>query len=532
MTDSDDQGDGIMEDLLLPLSFDNISASSSASLDVEALLSKQSPASLIASIIPHLFHTDAGHRSAAERLLTSILSYKPSVSTSASPSPSINVSMLSITTASILSFIQTLTPSTEFNISNSTLQLMVNQLTHSTISIADNISNAIQSLTSIRPPLITDILELIQPIIKKDATVMIRCYALIFQIIPSDFMNCNENTLYEDIMQPLMDGLANEDDALLQMSLLEILETTGQNTEEGRGRTQELIQNWDNTNLDKILLRMVGYPKGDLHPFCAGAALRILAIKGGRVHVYVHVHSHSDSLMEEDPFMTGEEFVKVLLHFGRNMNGEIEKIGFIDGIATFCKLSEEKLEMVLENQELLEEWLNLRRGQSKLKAVVMSSVSNVLMGGLELEQQQEQVQVQAQAQDARKRSHAIKLKLFQMIGTANDVGRGQDSSELIMEYVKGQVVELRLAAYELLTGVARINMGSHMLMQFGGFFEFLCNRNLEVVKEGKVLKYALVNAVVESDVAGLLAEDIVKMLEQVVADGPFFVKQVRDVALV
>jgi hypothetical protein len=503
MTDTNNQDDEIMEDLLLPSFFDD-PTSALSSLDVEALLSKQPPSSLIASVIPHLFHADDSHQSAAELLLTSILSHRPS--------------LLPITTASILSFIQTLTPSTEFNISTSTLQLMVNQLTHTTVSIVDSISKAIQILTSIRPPLINKTLELILPMMtNNDATVMTRCYALIFQIIPSDFMNCNWNdsaidSLYQDIMQPLIDGLANENDVLLQMSLLEILETTGRNTEEGRGR-QELIQNWNNADLDKILLHMVGFPKGDLHPFCAGAALRILAIKGDQVH----------SRMEEDSLMTGEEFVNVLVHFGRKMNGEIEKIGFIDGITTFCSLSLRNLELVLENQELLEEWLNLRRGQSKLKAVVMSSLANVLISRLELEQLQEQ--------DLRNKSHATKLKLFQKIGIVNDLGRGQDSSEIIMDHVKGQVVELRLAAYGLLAGVARINLGAHMLMRFGGFFEFLCNRNLEVVKEGKLLKFALVNAVVESDVTGFLAEGTVKTLKQVVADGPFFVKQVWDVAL-
>ena len=217
------------------------------------------------------------------------------------------------------------------------------------------------------------------------------------------------------------------------------------------------------------------------------------------------------------------------------MNGEIEKIGFIDGISTFCEgeceSSERKLEMVLENQELLEEWMTLRRGQSKLKAVVMSSVATVIMQGLELELELESEQGAQRDASGRNASHATKLELFKKIGTVNDVGGGQDSTEIVMKYVMGQIVELRLAAYELLTAVANIHMGANTLMRFGGFFEFLCNRNLEIVREGKLLKYELVKAVVKSDVMGLLADGIVKMLKQVVADGPFFVKSVREVVM-
>jgi hypothetical protein len=59
----------------------------------------------------------------------------------------------------------------------------------------------------------------------------------------------------------------------------------------------------------------------------------------------------------------------------------------------------------------------------------------------------------------------------------------------------------------------------------------LCNRNLEIVKEGKELKYGLVKAIWNSEVRGLLTGDIVRALEQIVLDGAFYVKQVRDVAL-
>ena len=57
------------------------------------------------------------------------------------------------------------------------------------------------------------------------------------------------------------------------------------------------------------------------------------------------------------------------------------------------------------------------------------------------------------------------------------------------------------------------------------------NRDLEKVKEGREAKYAVVQAVLASPVSGLLAEEIVRQLEQYVAQGPHYRKPLNwDVA--
>eukprot|EP01083_Nonionella_stella_P205085 747173_1 len=203
------------------------------------------------------------------------------------------------------------------------------------------------------------------------------------------------------------------------------------------------------------------------------------------------------------------------------MSGEVEKIGFVDGISTYicCQKNNANasnaLKAVLGDRELLEEWLHLRMGQSKLKVVVMNSISKVLLSNL--------------VQNSEGQS--LCMSLYQSIGDINDVGAGHSTTEIIMEYVKSQLVELRLGVYELLTAVAKNDKGAHELMRYGGFFEFLCNRNLEIVKEGKELKFDLVKAIVHSEVIGLLASEVVEKLEQVIEDGPYYVKDNRHVAL-
>mmetsp|Transcript_16251 Transcript_16251/g.30736 ORF Transcript_16251/g.30736 Transcript_16251/m.30736 type:complete len:558 (-) Transcript_16251:2777-4450(-) len=526
--------------------FDNTTASSQpAVLSVDTLLHNLSttcsPKKIFESIVPHIFHKDPKHQQAAETLFVSIISHKPL--------------WLSDAATVMLSYVRSLTQEKGLDSSDSgikeessrmihciifypsTLKLMISQMSHTSVSIADLFSTTLETLCLLQPDEITDtVLDMLSSTLSStsssslsspmampdDATLMIRYYTLYFKIISAPTIKNNVNAKYQNVlMKPFLKALENDQDPLLQMGLLEILEQTS-------SMREDFFQNWCEPELDRALLKMVGQQVvptqqhpckkvqiqstgsgiggsgGDFHPFCSGAALRLLAIR------------------EHYQFLDRNDFVQVLMDYGgRNASaGEVEKIGFIDGITTFCchfdnsddnSNRNSNVDLILQNQELLNEWLTLRMGQSKLKAVVMNSVARVL--------------------EVKELLHSSRLELYQMIGKVNDVGRGEDTTQIIMQYVKGQVVELRLAAYGILTAVANVRMGAHMLMKFGGFFEFLCNRNLEIVKEGKELKYGLVMAVWNSEVKGLLADDIVRALEQVVLDGPFYVKQVRDVAL-
>lgn len=519
--------------------FDDTTASSQpAVLSVDTLLHNLSttcsPKKIFESIVPHIFHKDPKHQQAAETLFVSIISHKPL--------------WLSDAATVMLSYVRSLTQEKGLDSSGihciiypSTLKLMISQMSHTSVSIADLFSTTLETLCLLQPDEITDtVLDMISSTLSStssssslsspmtvpdDATLMIRYYTLYFKIISAPTIKNNVKDKYQNVlMKPFLSALENDQDPLLQMGLLEILEQTSVMRE-------DFFQNWYEPELDRALLKMVGqqvvptqqHPGkkvqiqstgsgiggsgGDFHPFCSGAALRLLAIR------------------EHYQFLDRNDFVQVLMDYGgRNAGGkgggEVEKIGFIDGITTFCchfdnsddnSNRNSNVDLILQNQELLNEWLTLRMGQSKLKAVVMNSVARVL--------------------EVKELLYSSRLELYQMIGKVNDVGRGEDTTQIIMQYVKGQVVELRLAAYGILTAVANVRMGAHMLMKFGGFFEFLCNRNLEIVKEGKELKYGLVMAIWNSEVKGLLADDIVRALEQVVLDGPFYVKQVRDVAL-
>lgn len=462
---------------------------------------------LFSELTPLLF--DPTHHHAAHHLLITFLKSNSNHETQT------KTQTRSMKVASyILSYTQKLQPSDTFVTSDAILQLFVSQLHSPVVSLATQSSQALETLCAIRPPVIERLLKsqqhghghghehehgILHPIPVEDSTIMIRYYTLIAKIIPPSDLSRHFDNYNSDgidtgmhLFQPFLNGLRDDNDPLLQLSLLEVLEQAG----------EELIRNdaWDGTDLDIILQSMTGNSNGSgastsLHPFDAGAALRILALR------------------ESSP----EKFYGMVQNFSREMSGEVEKIGFVDGLTTFCR-TDEGLAILLSKQsdnenELLSEWLSFRRGgQSKLKAVVMNSVAQVLKRDT--------------------LSHDLRLNLFKAIGIVNDVGGGRDSVEMIMKYVKSQIVELRFGAYELLTAVAGVETGANLLMRYGGFFEFCCNRNLEVVKEGKELKFGLVEAVHGSDIKGLLSDEVVKVLEQVIADGPYYVKGIQyDVAL-
>jgi hypothetical protein len=512
----------IIEELLFT-TFEDAEQSGQKKLDVNLLLNScDSPETLFLSIAPHLFNSDPQHQESAQTLLESIIAHKPI--------------LLPRATSCILKQIQDSLKddgNSDLNISSNFLKLLLLQLQHSDMKVVKDAVASVLCIVSHRPNFIPIILQelLAQKstlLSLEKSTVMIRTYTLIFDIVEITYKSRltilqrvyqPHNTFTDEwnsLMESFMKGISSDEDPLMQMSLLELLEQHCTRNPTSSDECSFLLL-WMTTNhlLNKILLHMVGFPNlKEMHPFCAGAALRLLGM------MMATSTSDRDVVMEGAEDMN-KSFVNILIHYGRLMNGEVEKIGYIDGITTWIS-SCVSLKLVMENDELMEEWLSLRRGSSKLKAVVINSVAKVLFNNLV-----------ADGDDEEKTTDDLKMKLYKSIGTVNDVGSNHDSTEIIMTFVKGQVVELRFAAYDLLTTVAKLNKakGAHVLMNFGGFFEFLINRNQEMVKEGKELKFTLVKAIWDSEVKGLLADNIVKVLAKVVSDGPYFVARVRDVAL-
>lgn len=381
-------------------------------------------------------------------------------------------------------FILKLTAFDDFTVTGAILGLMLQQLVNQTdVSIATKASNALVHLCNIRSEISRDVILALKEVpVPTDAIVLVRYYTFLCEIVE----DWDENV--QALFGPFQKALYNDKDPLLQMSLLDILEN--------HVKSEKVL---NSMSVDSTLMKMVGcsrnmdhhssFDQHPMHPFCSGSALRLLS----RI---------DQSIVSE------KEFVQVLISYSRQMNGEIEKIGFIDGITTFVS-NDDRFNAVMEHNEILEEWLNLRTGQSKFKVVILMSIVRIL--------------------DKQEISDDLRTRLYHLIGQVNNVGNEDNTTHMIMEYTKSSIIEIRLAAYDLLRAMARTKTGSHVLLRYGGFLEFLCNVNAELVKEGKERKYELVKAVSESDARGLLADNNVAKLDAVLANGPYYHKAVKNV---
>lgn len=117
-------------------------------------------------------------------------------------------------------------------------------------------------------------------------------------------------------------------------------------------------------------------------------------------------------------------------------------------------------------------------------------------------------------------SNELGMKLFAMLGTVN----GPESTEILLSLVRSPLPETRLGAYCLLEAVAKLPMGGQLLFTHGRFYEFLIGREIEGTKEGREAKYAVVQAVLGSEVKVLLADEIVRELEKYIAQGQHYAK--------
>lgn len=64
-------------------------------------------------------------------------------------------------------------------------------------------------------------------------------------------------------------------------------------------------------------------------------------------------------------------------------------------------------------------------------------------------------------------------------------------------------------------------------MLFVGLIEYLLNRNIEVIKECKELKYDVVKALASSTT---LDQPTLRKLQEFVKEGPFYVEAVTEIA--
>jgi Proteasome non-ATPase 26S subunit len=336
------------------------------------------------------------------------------------------------------------------------------------------------------------------------STICVRCAATIvaISVLEDAAMQVATDCQAFDTM---MDLLVDESDPLLQMSLLDLLESMAVTQPMHPSRARWLFS----TKILQPILVMTGgwTPDSAPDPMLGGSALRVVVAlcKLGSTDTAIYDLSEID-------------LVQALYRALRNFkaSGEVDRLAFVDAVSSFASSSPVAMNLVLDDVQTRDAWLSLSVAQPKLKASILVSVARVLDPIPEIDSVGDTVHAPGLSNEQR-------MKLFATLGKVN----GPETTEMLMSLVRSPLPEIRLGAYSLLEAIAKLPTGGQALFTHGRFFEFLMDREVEGTKEGREAKYAVVQTVFRSEVKGLLADDIVRRLEKYLAQGPHHVEVIR-----
>jgi hypothetical protein len=332
------------------------------------------------------------------------------------------------------------------------------------------------------------------------STLAIRCASAVLEMVSLD-EKLLEIGVDHGVLQLLLNMLVDDQDALLQMSVLDLMERTA------RVRPMHhALGSWlFSQPVLAPLLQLSGGSEEEedeeADPILGGPALRVLA-------ALCKISQAGSQLVfpTETVLLTG--FHRAL-HNMEGATGELDRLARMDAISSFAGASADALALVLQDPVTRDGWLSLNVSQPKLKAAILVSVARVL------DPLTEHVEG-----GSLRHAPADLLKLYALLGRTNR----QESTSMLLTLARSPLPEIRFSVYALLQAVTKLSTGGQVLLSTAGFVDFLLSREGETTKEGREGRYALVEAIHASPVKGLLAEGIVNKLEAYVSQGPHYVK--------
>jgi len=369
---------------------------------------------------------------------------------------------------------------------------------------------------------------------KNDTICVVRCASAIIDLscLGDAMMECAISSGAMDMLQNILIHDL-EKDPLMVMSLLDLIEKMSNTLPMHAKRSKWLCSG----PILKVLLNMAGggiendgeEMNGEIttnpDPILGGPALRLLSC-------LCRLAQRDESLFSSQEEGGSAHSRHLLVGFHRALhsfiycnprNSELERLALVDAISSFASSSPDAMTIVLDDPVLREGWLSLSVAQSKLKAVVLQSVANAIDPPKEVDANGDCVLPWSVP------SNQIAMKLFNALSVVNESGGfGDDATKLVLTNAISPFVEIRLSSYALLKAIAKRGEGAQILLSHAGFFEFLTQRetSAETTKEGREAKHDIVIAILNSDARGLLADDTVKKLEDIVRQGPHYVKAV------
>lgn len=395
------------------------------------------------------------------------------------------------------------------HVSPELMKAMIDQITSADVQAASNTTDAVVACCqkiglSFAEPALLAIANIWQDALRRmsnekatASTVAIRCASAVMNLVSLDEQMMKLG-VDGGALRLVIDMLKEEQDPLLQMSVLDLIEKMAQTRPIHHALAMWLFSQ----DVLTPLLELAGGTEGEEpDPILGGPALRVIAALCKLTLVDSRVFE------AEGLLLTG--FHRALHNF--EGSGELDRLAMIDAISSFAGASPDALTLVLNDPVTREGWLALNVSQSKLKAAILVSVAHVINQPFGNQQHQENASWNADL-----------LKLYSLVGRTNN----QESTTMLLNFGKSPLPEIRLGCYTLLEAVAKLPTGGQALLSTAGFIDFLLSREGEKTKEGREGRFAIVKAINNSPVKGLLANDIVKKIETHVAQGPHYVKTI------
>ena len=289
-------------------------------------------------------------------------------------------------------------------------------------------------------------------------------------------------------------SLSKTDDILLQMVTLEFLAVFA--------LTKEGLKHSFSQNIPGYLLRLAGGEETGSEVFIRSSALQIFAdsCRYGSQHEKGAV---LQALLQESLI---DRFLQVL-QCNLEDSDESCKVAAINAASSFSSSSLALFGRVMGDAPLVHSWLSLVNAKVEVQAVLLTSLAFLLAHKFSPDDERD-----------RGAETELKRQLFNELSTVK-----QQFIPFIVSGALRPFPEIKQACYGFQAAMAGSPWGLSLLLGSLGFRESLTDLGLEQTRDGKLWKFAVIEAAAGNESFGLLPEELAAELTRAVARGPFYV---------
>lgn len=234
----------------------------------------------------------------------------------------------------------------------------------------------------------------------------------------------------------------------------------------------------------------------------------------------------SKSTINNDYITNNSLLIKQFLHAAVihvEVTDDINRLAGIGALADFACSSLKAFSIVIADEQLVDAWISLLNAKVEIQSFVLHSIATVLNTTHQLlHQQQQQQQGNEDLAGIKSAMKSEKMSLLSAISKAKHV----DYIVYLMKSAKQPMSDLRSGAYDVIRCIACESWGAEILIRSSGFEEFIFNRDTEFSKEGKDLKFAIIEGLHRND--AFLPQKWRDSIHAFIQQGPYYTSPISS----